>query len=319
MPVFAPEYDVSIYKIDQLFDIKMSSFKITDNLNLDPLIEHDVPPYQNKFLLRDRFLRVFENVIINNEEIILSGDLTEIFESYVNDEFIFDKRLEKIDKLQIICSLNKAIINDNIFDQYVDIKNGVYFEISFNYKKKPLFSGDVYFSDYFKYISSILDGYIEKILLEFNGFCWNEKYKTDEQLFCDEIIVKLLRKMNFSSVRFYHGRKEYGKDFIFSETDKFGHQIYYGLQVKAGDVSGKANSKIDEIIGQLDDAFSMPFEEIGSGNKHYISNFIIAISGNFTENAKDKIKNKIPRDKSGSIFFLDKEKIIQLAEKYWLL
>ncbi len=85
-------------------------------------------------------------------------------------------------------------------------------------------------------------------------------------------------------------KKEYGKDFIFSEIDKFGHNIYYGLQVKAGNISGKANSKVDEIIGQLDDAFSMPFEEIGSGNRYYISNFIIAISGNFTENAKDKIK-----------------------------
>src|SRR5690242_14945671 len=123
--------------------------------------------------------------------------------------------------------------------------------------------------------------------------------------------------MGFLSVRYTHGVREYGKDFTFSELTLFGVMRHYGLQAKAGDVSSGVNSAIDELIGQADDAFKMPYYEIASTELRYISTFIVAISGRFTSNAKDKIVQKVPRGASGSLLFLDRQLILELIGRYW--
>ncbi len=47
----------------------------------------------------------------------------------------------------------------------------------------------------------------------------------------------------------------------------------------------------------------MPYYEIASTEPRYISTFIVAISGRFTSNAKEKIVHKIPRGIHGSLLF----------------
>ncbi len=150
------------------------------------------------------------------------------------------------------------------------------------------------------------------------GIRWKKEYETDEKLFCLEVIMPLLRRMNFQHIRYTHGTREYGKDFTFSEMNSFGYFRYYGLQAKAGNISGGVNSDIDELIGQLDDAFKMPYYELGNTEQRYISTFIIAISGKFTDNAKEKIINKIQKGLYGSIYFIDRDFILELIEKYWI-
>jgi hypothetical protein len=149
------------------------------------------------------------------------------------------------------------------------------------------------------------------------GIEWKPEHANNENLFCREILEPLLRRMNFLFVRYTHGRREYGKDFTFSENTPFGGQRHYGLQAKAGNVSGGVNAQIDELIGQVNDAFSMPFYELGSADKRYISTFVIAISGQFTENAREKIVEKIPAPLLGSVWFLDRTRIDELIERYW--
>lgn len=149
------------------------------------------------------------------------------------------------------------------------------------------------------------------------GIEWKAEYVTDEDLFCRELLLPLLRRMGFLFVRYTHGKKEYGKDFTFSEVTPFGNHRHYGLQAKAGNVSGEVNSQIDELIGQLNDAFSMAYYELGSKEQRYISTFVIAISGLFTENAREKIVEKIPKGIIGSVYFLDRYRISELIERYW--
>lgn len=163
-----------------------------------------------------------------------------------------------------------------------------------------------------------IKGLIVSSEISLGGISWKREYEKDEALFCLEILLPLLRRMGFLSVRYSHGQKEYGKDFTFSELTPFGDLRHYGLQAKAGKISGGVNSEIDELIGQIDDAFRMPYYELGSRDPRYISIFIIAISGRFTENAKEKIVHKIPNGLVGSVYFLDKDKIIELIERYWL-
>ncbi len=149
------------------------------------------------------------------------------------------------------------------------------------------------------------------------GVTWKKAYEENELLFCTEVLTPLLRKMRFLSVRYRGGSKEYGKDFTFSELTRFEILRHYGLQAKAGNVRGNVKSDIDEILGQLEDAFSMPYYEVGSGEPRYISTFVVAISGRFTENAKEKIAEKIPKGLIGSVYFLDKERILEFIDKFW--
>jgi len=150
-----------------------------------------------------------------------------------------------------------------------------------------------------------------------SGLDWKDEYLTDEGLFCTELLDRLLRRMGFLFVRYTHGKKEYGKDFTFSELTQFGDHRHYSLQAKAGDVSGGVNSQIDELLGQISDAFSMPYYELGSKEPRFISTFVIAISGSFTENAREKIVEKMPKGVIGSVYFLDRARITELVERYW--
>jgi hypothetical protein len=158
---------------------------------------------------------------------------------------------------------------------------------------------------------------IREAEIALGGIRWKPEYETNESAFCAEILAPLLRRMGFLSVRYLHGTREYGKDFTFSELTPFGYLRHYGLQAKAGDVSGEVNSAVDELIGQTTDAFSMPYYEIGSGDPRYISSFVVAISGRFTANAKEKIVHKLPKGLVGSVVFLDREAILELIDRHW--
>jgi hypothetical protein len=150
-----------------------------------------------------------------------------------------------------------------------------------------------------------------------SGLPWSDEYTRNEDSFCREVLQPLLRRMGFLFVRYTHGKREYGKDFTFSELTPFGHYRHYGLQAKAGDVSGGVNASIDELLGQIADAFAMPYYELGSKDPRFISTFIIAISGRFTENAREKIVEKMPKGLVGSVYFLDRERITEIVERYW--
>jgi hypothetical protein len=162
---------------------------------------------------------------------------------------------------------------------------------------------------------------LERVLhaaeISLSGLPWSDEYLTNEDRFCRELLHPLLRRMGFLFVRYTHGNREYGKDFTFSESTLFGHYRHYGLQSKAGDVSGGVNAAIDELLGQISDAFAMPYYDLGSKEPRYISTFIIAISGRFTANAKEKIAEKMPKGVLGSVYFLDRESITELVERYW--
>ena len=134
-----------------------------------------------------------------------------------------------------------------------------------------------------------------------------------EDTFTKQVLLPLVRAMGMDDVHYNHGKREFGKDITFSETDRFGVRRNYGVQVKAGNLSGKARSVLDQTIGQIDDAFATPYVEVSSREQRYISTLVIAISGRFTDNAKDKIMAKVGRR---TVYFLDIEKVEELLAKY---
>ena len=151
------------------------------------------------------------------------------------------------------------------------------------------------------------------------GFYWKQEFEVVESIFTKELVIPLVQKMGFQHVRYNHGTTEFGRDILFSELDRFGNSRRYAAQVKAGDIRGGANSLIDAIIAQIDDAFSMPVQGPGQAKNYHISELFIITSGKISENAVKKINEKIDRKLSGSVFFIDRDDIEWLAKKYWPL
>jgi hypothetical protein len=162
----------------------------------------------------------------------------------------------------------------------------------------------------FQEVVQEIEGHTERIL---EGEELSKEVLGDEPKFTMELLLPLFRNMGFIDVKYNHSKGEFGKDVTFSEIDKFGVRRNYGVQVKAGDLSGEAGAEIDKIIGQIDDAFKMPYVDTTSREKRYISDLIIAISGRFTNNAEVKIIEKV---RQLNIYFLSIDKIQELLTAF---
>jgi predicted transcriptional regulator len=135
----------------------------------------------------------------------------------------------------------------------------------------------------------------------------------NEAMYITEVILPLLRRIGFSDVVYSHGHEEYGRDLTFSKADEFGLVKHYAAQVKVQIISGEAGALIDKIVGQIDDAFLMPYIDLPTKEERYISAMYIITSSYFTKNATAKIIERVQRPAiRNNVFFLDGEKIKEL-------
>ena len=165
-----------------------------------------------------------------------------------------------------------------------------------------------YYEEVYKYCHDFckqLDILVERKL---KGCYWDKKFEEDEMEFCRLYLTPFFKKIGFEQVIFNHGNKEFGKDYILVTKDIFGRIEYYGVQAKAGNMSGTATSNINEIANQINMGFNVPYKLV-SGEEVYISKMIIAISGNFTDNAQTIIQNFVDRYKFTNTIFLSKKEL----------
>lgn len=149
------------------------------------------------------------------------------------------------------------------------------------------------------------------------GPTWKDIHITQEKPFRDDILNPLFDRM-FDVCRPNHGNREFGKDFILALKTKVG--ILYGaVQAKAGDIDSSAGGKLDQVLNQLDDAFSIPFKDEETGENRFISFFIIATSGKIREDAKEKLWWKILRmGRLGTVRAWDRETLDRLIKECFL-
>lgn len=140
------------------------------------------------------------------------------------------------------------------------------------------------------------------------GCYWSKVFEKDEMEFCRMYLTPFFKKMGFEQVIFNHGNNEYGKDYILVSKNIFGEPEYYGVQAKAGSLGGSATSNISEIKHQINMGFEIPYKLV-NGKEIYISKMIIAISGNFTENAQTIIQNSLEKYKRANTIFLSKKEL----------
>ena len=126
--------------------------------------------------------------------------------------------------------------------------------------------------------------------------------------FCKLYLTPFFKKIGFEQVIFNHGNKEFGKDFILVTKNLFGIKEYYGVQAKAGSLSGTATSNITEITNQINMGFNVPYKMV-SGEDVYITKMIVAISGHYTDNAQAIIQTSVDKYKFANNIFLSKKEL----------
>lgn len=134
----------------------------------------------------------------------------------------------------------------------------------------------------------------------------------NEAEFRAKFVKPLLNRLGFFVVTDYHGRREFGKDFVFSELHRFGGVKHYAAQVKHERRIGLGKA-VDDLLTQVNQAFANPFTLPDSHQSAYISATYIFNSGSITDEAKDDLRNRLRRERYGeNVYFLDGERLDSL-------
>jgi hypothetical protein len=99
----------------------------------------------------------------------------------------------------------------------------------------------------------------------------------NEADFTSRFLVPLVRRLGYSIVAEYHGAREFGKDLVFGEIDRFGEVAYHGLQSKYQDSISQADS--EGLIEDCKQAFRHPFRHPTTGAEHRIASLVVANAG----------------------------------------
>lgn len=144
----------------------------------------------------------------------------------------------------------------------------------------------------------------------------------NEADFTNLFLVPLLRRLGYSIVAEYHGQREFGKDLVFAEIDRFAEVAYHGLQSKYQDSISQSDS--EKLIDDCRQAFRYPFRHPSTGAEHRITTFVVANAGNITDNARDNFFSAATNNEHGgnvrlfdgkSLLALDRWATVNRAEQ----
>lgn len=114
-----------------------------------------------------------------------------------------------------------------------------------------------------------------------------------------------------------HGTNERGLDVIFCTTDAVRDKIWYGLQLKRGNISGGGSGKrtVKEIIDQLELAskFEHPVA-VSPAGKYRMDHFVVAASGRISQTARDEI---VQRMEPIPVEFWDLTEIVRRSKEHF--
>ena len=134
---------------------------------------------------------------------------------------------------------------------------------------------------------------------------------SNEKVFREKFVKPLLNKLGFFLVTDYHGRREFGKDFVFLELHRFGLR-HCGAQVKNEKTIGLGKT-VDDLLTDIEQAFANPFKLPDYHQESYISEFYIFNSGSITHEAKDDLISRLRKKNYGNnIYLLDGDRLDSL-------
>ena len=129
--------------------------------------------------------------------------------------------------------------------------------------------------------------------------------------FTSRFLVELLRRLGYSIIAEHHGQREFGKDLVFGEIDRFGEVAYHGLQAKYQD--SIRQSDMEKLIDDCRQAFRRPFRHPNTGAEHRISTFVVANAGSIAHNARDNFfRAATDAEHGGAVKMLDGKALLAL-------
>jgi len=138
-----------------------------------------------------------------------------------------------------------------------------------------------------------------------------DQYQNEEE-FRDRFVRPLLNRLGFFAVALKHGTQEFGKDFVFSELHRFGGVRHYVAQVKHEDKINQG-PKVDGLLSQVRQAFSVPFTLPDSPRERYVSAVYVFNSGAITDNAQTYMMSELRKERYGdNVHFLDGDRLDSL-------
>ncbi|MBI9080164.1 MAG: restriction endonuclease [Pseudodesulfovibrio sp.] len=143
-----------------------------------------------------------------------------------------------------------------------------------------------------------------------------------EHKMAKDIFVQTLKAKGLKGVRFTGGPDEIGIDleyYTLSEPDN--EKQYHGIQFKMGDLkygSGGGKNTVKEVKNQAEEAFAKEIHDLDGRSKHFISRCIIAITGDFNENARKMVGKARNRGESVNITFWRGEKLAEMIQENWM-
>jgi len=126
---------------------------------------------------------------------------------------------------------------------------------------------------------------------------------SSEQSFRDSFLMPLLQRLGFSIVVNYHGSREFGRDIVFGELDRFGHVIYFAMQAKYEPSISQAASH--DLIRDAREAFNHPFRHPQTGVEHFILAFYVATAGTISDQASENFFNTLANERIRHARLLD--------------
>ncbi len=111
--------------------------------------------------------------------------------------------------------------------------------------------------------------------------------------FRDKFVMPLLLRLGFGVVVNYHGQREFGRDVIFGDVDRFGHVVYYGMQIKyeASISLSDSHSLIQDAVQATNNPFTHPH----TGREEFISCFYVANAGEISETGRSNFFSTVVR------------------------
>lgn len=138
---------------------------------------------------------------------------------------------------------------------------------------------------------------------------------SENELRTEVLIPILSHTPGISQISDVHGTNEKGLDVIFCTSDAVREKIWYGLQLKRGDISGggRGSRTVKELIDQLELAaeFEHPVA-VSPAGKYRMDYFVVAASGRISQTARDEIVNRMSPT---PVDFWDLAEIVRRAKK----
>lgn len=124
-----------------------------------------------------------------------------------------------------------------------------------------------------------------------------ERFKdTKEEGFREEFVKPLLIQLGFFGISKKHGSQEFGKDYVFSELDRFGNMRHMVVQAKHEESLGQGK-KIDDLISQVKQCFYVAYTlPSAPAEMRSVSDVYVFNSGEITANAETQFRNYLPKE-----------------------